>query len=255
LIPEIITISKAFDKLILFRTTGTIRNNMVSNTAIFKLVTVFIHHSIHNANNFENYYFKHAQGLIDQCAFNEINFLKIPLKESKIKNFIVLSRLSKEKQVDIVIKAFDTVSEEGDCLYIYGDGQEKENLKILNYKSTIIFKGFVKQTDLPTIFNESDCLIVSSSEEAGPLTGLEAMASGVLIISTRVGAMEERLGNDCFWYDGTQKDLEKKFKEVKELSNEEVHELSKKVRERYLKSYRIATIERKYLEVVDAYIK
>ncbi|MBI9042250.1 glycosyltransferase family 4 protein [Lutibacter sp.] len=255
LISEIIAISKAFHKPILFRTTGTIRNNMVSDSAIFKKIDVFIHHSINNASNFENYYFKHSYVLIDQCAFNEIDLLKVPLKERKIKKFIVLSRLSIEKQVDIVIKAFDAVSEEGDCLYIYGDGEEKENLKILKFKSTIIFKGFVKQSDLPTIFNESDCLIVSSLDEAGPLTGLEAMASGVLTISTRVGAMEERLENDCFWYNGTQEDLEARFKEVKKLSSKEVHELSKKVRERYLKSYRIATIERKYLEVVDAYIK
>lgn len=255
LIPEIITIAKEFNKPILFRTTGTIRNKMASNPIIFNLVDVFIHHSLNNANNFENFYFKKNNVLIDQCAFNEINFLKEPLKENKIKNFIVLSRLSKEKQIDVVIKAFDTVSEEGDCLCIYGDGEEKENLKLLRNKSNIVFKGFVHQSDLPAIFNKLDCLIVSSSEEAGPITGLEAMASGLLIISTRVGAMEERLGNDSFWYNGTQNDLEKKFKEVKELSINEVHELSKKVRKRYLESYQMKMIEQKYITVVDEIFK
>lgn len=251
LISDIIEIANKANKPIVFRTTTTIKKNMVPNPNVFKMVDVFIHHSNKNSNNFESHYFKHSNIIIDQCAFNENELLKLPLKQKRIKKFIVLSRLSKEKQIDMVIKAFNNTFEDNDCLYIFGDGEERARLETLKDNSNIIFKGYIDHSDIVSVFKDYDCLIISSLEEAGPITGLEAMASGVPIISTKVGAMEARLKDDCFWYDGTQKALEKKIIEIKKLTEKEVYDISKKVREIYKVNHKITVIQRQYLDVVD----
>jgi len=50
----------------------------------------------------------------------------------------------------------------------------------------IVFKGQLGNSKTHQAFRDNDCLIISSSEEAGPLTGIESMAAGKIMISTRV---------------------------------------------------------------------
>jgi len=240
---------------VLFRTTGTIDNNY-SNHLNSKLiwlekVTAFIHHSKTNAmklSSMQNYIYE----VIDQCAYNEKELLACSNKKSEISNFFVLSRLSREKQVDRVIKAFNTIGQPTDYLHIYGTGAELVYLKQLaKNNSNVIFYGHISHAQSHELFYKYDCLIISSSEEAGPLTGVEAMAGGMPLISTKVGAMPERLLNYEFWYDGSQEQLELKMQKIKELSSSAVTSISKNVRQRYIEEYSIEAIKNKYRNLVE----
>ncbi len=240
---------------VLFRTTGTIdadcSNHFETKLYWLKKVTAFVHHSNTNAmklSSLQNYKYE----LIDQCAYNEKDLIASSNKESKVSNFFVLSRLSKEKQVDRVIKAFNNIKESTDYLHIYGTGPELVYLKTLaNNNDNIIFYGHVSHSHTHELFYKYDCLIISSSEEAGPLTGIEAMAAGMPLISTKVGAMPERLLDYDFWYDGSQEQLELRMKKIKESSISEINSISKLVRQRYLEEYSIETIQNKYRNLVE----
>ena len=164
---------------------------------------------------------------------------------------MVLSRLTEEQQVNQVIKAFINVSEATDTLNIYGDGTELKKLICLAKKrNNIFFHGHIDHGNSHKIFKENDCLVISSSEEAGPLTGIEAMAAGLPIVSSKVGAMFERLPNYDFWYDGTQIDLEMKLNRIKIASVDQLELLSIKIRERYLEKYAQKTLKKQYLNSV-----
>lgn len=248
---EIVTFSKLKNKPILFRTTGTILKytdaQISYNFSWLENVKTFIHHSESNASKLSKLS-KHNYVIIDQCAYNEDKLKVIPLKKREITNFIVLSRLSKEKQIEIVINAFITSSDPKDYLHIYGSGPELATLKQLAFGcKNIIFHGYISHNFIYEVFKKNDCLIISSIEEAGPLSGIEAMAAGIPIISTRVGAMPERLLNYDFWYNGTQHDLEKQIKIIK---NNNVLDISKALRKRYISTYSQATIKRQYLSLI-----
>ena len=248
---QIINYSYKNNKKILFRTTGTISNIIKERLELFKKVDCFIHHSYINTNHMEKFYGKHSYKIIDQCTAIEGDLLKINFNKGKIKNYLVLSRLSKEKQVDKVITAFKRYENKTIKLFIYGDGDLKNNLlKQSKGDSRIYFKGYVHQDKLPLIFEKSDCLIISSLEETGPITGVEAMAAGKTIISTRVGAMEERLDNDCFWYDGSELELEKMFRMISNKENGR-YIYSKINREKYLKKLCQEKVKKQYLESID----
>lgn len=239
---------------VIFRTTGTIvdlgASLLKSKFSWLEKVTCFIHHSETNANKL-TLLNKHDYEIIDQCAYNEKELLACLNKENKISNFFVLSRLSKEKQIDVVIKAFSNIGQPTDYLHIYGTGPELIFLKELaKNNSNVIFYGHISHAKSHELFYKYDCLIISSSEEAGPLTGVEAMAAGMSLISTKVGAMPERLIDYDFWYDGSQEQLEVKMLKFKGLPISEVNRISKTVKQRYVEEYSIEAIKNKYRKLV-----
>lgn len=240
---------------VVFRTTGTIYEDIKKlKFKWISKVNLFIHNSERNARQlflFEKVEYR----VIDQCAFIEKDLLALPI-EYKGGNFFVLSRLSPEKQVDKVIKAFKEICDESDFLYIFGSGPEMNTLKMLaKDNKNIIFKGHISHKEVVKAFSYNDCLIISSLEEAGPLTGVEAMAAAKLIISTKVGAMPERLIDYQFWYDGSQKELSERMRAVKALPYNEIIKIERKLRENYLKSYSVKSISQQYLNCFESFLK
>ncbi|OCB70585.1 hypothetical protein B0A79_13570 [Flavobacterium piscis] len=251
LVNDIITFAKLNNKKILFRTTGTISEG---SFPYIENVNSFIHHSKVNASNLEKFK-NHDYVIIDQCAFNEKELLNVSLSQSGIHNFLILGRLSPEKGVEELISFFLQVCLKNDTLYLAGNGP-LENYLRNKYKEAdnIKFLGFIEREHLSDLFNRIDCLIICSPEESGPLVGVESMAAGKLIISTRVGAMTERLAESLnqFWFD--YNDLEsfkKTVQSVKLLNQDEVKSISDSLRDCYLKDYSLDKIKKKYLSTVN----
>lgn len=250
----IVETSKDHKIPVIFRTTGTINENIGKlNFTWINNVSLFIHHSKSNANRLDNF-FKNKFILIDQCAFNEDKLLNIEISNQPISNFFTLSRLSKEKQLDVVINAFNTLNNKSDILYIFGEGPELENLRSLAKNNpNIVFNGQLVNNKTHHAFRDNDCLIISSSEEAGPLTGIEAMAAGKILISTRVGAMSERISNYKHWYDGTKEELIKEIQNIKTLQINDIINERQQLREIYKENHTIEVVSGKYLNGVSMF--
>ena len=81
-------------------------------------------------------------------------------------------------------------------LVIAGDGPERENLERLaanlGITESVRFLGTV--TDIGSFYRVLDGFVLSSVSEGLPMAILEAMAAGLPIIATRVGAIPEALG-------------------------------------------------------------
>ncbi|WP_162789258.1 glycosyltransferase family 4 protein [Flavobacterium fluviale] len=249
LVSEIIQLAKKDNKKVLFRTTGTIT---FSDYDYIELVDCFIHHSYNNASRINK---SKKFAVIDQCANNESDLLNIPLSQRQVCNFLILSRLSQEKGVEEIIDSFLKVSSERDILFIAGNGILEIYLKT-KYKNSrnVKFLGFLSGSKLSDLIKSVDCLIIPSPEESGPLVGIESMCAGKIVISTRVGAMEERLqgtSND-YWFDYNDfKSFEKVFFEVKDLKELEVKNISIELRRKYIEEYSIDIISNKYLKIVE----
>ena len=118
---------------------------------------------------------------------------KIGIEED---DFVVscIGRLSPEKGHKFLLKAFASLNGEGKLkLLVVGDGALRESLQssALNYKleNRVIFTGFRK--DISDILGITDLLVIPSTREAHSVVALEAFASGVPVVATDVGGMNE----------------------------------------------------------------
>ncbi len=114
------------------------------------------------------------------------------IKDSEIV-VTAVGRLSTEKGHDVLLHAAEKVLAVKNNIkfLIVGDGPLKDSLRSmvrkLQLEDKVIFTGI--RQDMPEIYAMSDILVNSSFIEGLPLTILEAMASKVTIIATRVGAV------------------------------------------------------------------
>lgn len=113
--------------------------------------------------------------------------------------FLFLGRLSPEKGVDTLLDAWRRGGELG-RLVVVGDGPEKAELRRAA-PSGIEFCGGVPASDVPEIISRARALLVPSRwYEASPRTILEAYASGVPVVASRIGALPEAVDEGSSGY-------------------------------------------------------
>jgi len=111
---------------------------------------------------------------------------------------LCVSRLVSRKRISDVIRAIkDTDSVE---LTVIGEGQQKEKLeelsRNLNLESRVKFLGYVPHERISHNYRKSDIFVLASLNEGMSNTILEAMASGLPIITTQTGGTDELIGEN-----------------------------------------------------------
>ncbi|WP_412560340.1 glycosyltransferase family 4 protein [Winogradskyella sp. MIT101101] len=250
-IKEVVEYSKSNDKPIVLRTSNTIRKLDEKQNEWIANIDLFIHHSMSNANRltFLNNY-KYL--LIDQCTFRENEMLMIP-PTKKFKTILFVGRLSYEKGILELVNLFQDYKIELD-LKVIGDGQLFDEIKGVSSKlKNVELLGFLKQNEILDQLKKADAVIIPSFEESGPLVGLEAMASARLVLSTKVGAMEERL-KDCenqFWFNVNNLDtLKSLIDRISAFYPEDIERIAIGNRKRYLEKYKMETIKSQYKSAI-----
>lgn len=112
---------------------------------------------------------------------------------------LALGRLSREKGIDLLIKAFAHQLAEHPrlSLIIAGDGPEKERLLglsvALNVADRVHFTGYIAEPQ--ALLSEARLLAMPSLREGLPITLLEAMRAGVDVLASAVGEIPSVTGH------------------------------------------------------------
>lgn len=108
-------------------------------------------------------------------------------------NYLHIGRFSAQKNHSLLIDAFAIVKKQipEAVLTLVGTGEEetaiKEKVKELGLQNAVRFLGL--QNDVYPILNQADVFVLSSSYEGMPMTIIEAMGTGLPIVSTNVGGI------------------------------------------------------------------
>ena len=107
--------------------------------------------------------------------------------------FVCVARFAPQKNHALLMKSFaqGPASDPRAHLVLVGEGdlraELEEQAKKLNVAGKVHFLGL--RSDIPDVLGAMDAFVLSSDYEGNPLSVLEAMASGLPIISTAVGGV------------------------------------------------------------------
>ena len=124
---------------------------------------------------------------------NAIDLRDLPDEEERLYSpqVIFVGRLSAEKGVDVLIRAFRRLDLDAHLL-IVGEGPEREKLEALaSGDARIHFLGYKPRPEALKLLKGSDVFVLPSIHEGLSTALLEAMALGVPVVASRTGGNEE----------------------------------------------------------------
>ncbi len=129
------------------------------------------------------------------------------------------ARLVANKGLLNVIRAVSALPDA--TLLVIGDGPEKypasRLVRELKMDERVTFVGWLQTgADVIAAIQSSKVFVMNSVSEGGPRVALEAMASGMPVVATKVGVMPDVLhdGENGLWTTGDAPDLADKFKRL-----------------------------------------
>lgn len=159
-------------------------------------------------------------------------------KEVSKSSFKILTvgRLSKQKDVATLVKAFHLIKKTSSLpieLWLVGDGPEKKNLEslvtTLGLNQDVIFFGWLNPHQIKLIYRQAHLFVLSSLCEGMANVLLEAMASGLPIIASRVTGNTDLIEDQVNGYLFTPENPEELARVILSMTN------NKKIREEMAK--------------------
>ena len=107
--------------------------------------------------------------------------------------FLYVGRLSREKNVHLLVDALDCLLQAGKAvsLILVGDGPYREELRSQCVGRPVVFTGFLEGEELATAYASADAMVFPSTTDTFGNVVLEAQASGLpVIVADRGGPPE-----------------------------------------------------------------
>ena len=122
----------------------------------------------------------------------------VPKPEAEVErtvNLLYVGRVSKEKNLDDLCKAYRVLLEKGypARLIVTGDGPYREEMEAALQGTPAVFTGYLDASELPALYASSDLLVFPSTTDTFGNVVLEAQASGIPVIVSNQGGPQENL--------------------------------------------------------------
>lgn len=114
---------------------------------------------------------------------------------------LIVARLVKRKRIDLALRSLSRLNAMGWGkmwkLSIVGTGDELQRLQQtasdLHLTEQVSFLGYIPRAEIASVYREHEVFLMTSEHEGMSMAMLEAMAAGLVVISTPVGGVEELL--------------------------------------------------------------
>jgi glycosyltransferase involved in cell wall biosynthesis len=113
---------------------------------------------------------------------------------------LLARRLVEKNGVVWFARALGAVQAPNIRVVVAGDGPERETMRAIlgenGMLSRVVFLGSVENANMPDLYRAADLSVLPSLAEATSIAGLEAMASGLPLVGTRVGGIPAIIADD-----------------------------------------------------------
>lgn len=153
--------------------------------------------------------------------YNAVNIPDFRRENYDNKNILFLGRLGKRKGIYDLIEAGKRITEiEPDVhFYVAGDGEIEECKKICienNLTNHITFLGWIRGREKEEYLKKCSIFVLPSYGEGMPMSVLEAMSYGMIVVSTYVGGIPEIIKHEKNGYLFNPGDVESLVKYILE---------------------------------------
>ncbi len=198
-------------------------------------------------------------------SYEKIYYIPSPIKIEKVNrnrcnnetiNIVYVGRLSKEKNVDVLIRSFKRVKQiyPMSRLYILGSGPLEQYVRnLIKVEEGIFLLGRLTHEKVMKFLDTADLFVLPSKFEVLPLSILEAMSKQVPVIVTPVGELPHILRHKktCLFVKiNDYKDLANKIINIIENKNL-AKKLAKNARKYVEKNHDITKIINKYIKIYE----
>lgn len=128
---------------------------------------------------------------LDFNNFETLNNIQFKEKLSKAFTLMFPGGIKPNKGGLILLKAMEILNSKNLPIKLYCAGITTKTFVEENKVENVIFTGFLQQKEYLSKLNNCDCLILLSKTEQFPISIIEAMALGKIIITTPVGGISE----------------------------------------------------------------
>lgn len=184
-------------------------------------------------------------------ALNQELFPEIKTK----KNFVFVGRIAKEKNVKMLVKAFQSLkkTDQDWGLILVGSGPDEDNVHLqINQNPENIYKyDPVGWKEIPKFFSNADCFVLPSSSEPWGLVVNEAMICGLaIIVSESCGCAEDLVkGNGYKVKTNSESDLRSAMQQIIDTDNlDSLKSTSKEI----IRSFSVERVAKEYVTQITA---
>jgi len=220
-----------------------ILNKFISKI-IFRMINKLIVLSCNQKNEFSKYIDSSKIFILENSLLEEYKMIKQNIESS---NFIYISNYIKEKGIYELLTVFKSYNDKYlECFGSFVNNEED----IRRYDSkNIKVNDFINGKNKFVKLNQADALILPSWNEGQPTIILEAMMMGTIVLTTKVGLIEELLGDDYpFYFKERDKiSLQNCIKKFERYKDKE--QLSKKLITIYYEKYSKYIHEQKLVKI------
>jgi len=153
--------------------------------------TIIVNKNLKSLVNKQNKVFTITVG-IDILKYDEIKI--IDFEKGKEIIFGYIGRLSREKNIQNLISAFNRLAEKYSDIKLIGNHKSNLIKRVLpSLKNRIIFVGLIE--DNKEFYSKIDVFVHPSPNEGGPITVLEALAAKRIVLAPDAGIVAQALKN------------------------------------------------------------
>ena len=167
---------------------------------------------------------------------------------------LFVGRMDPLKGLDNLVEVVKVLNIKNDLkLVIVGEGKLKESIINNNF---VVYLAMIPHKKMNEIYNMVDLFVLPSYYENSPITVLEAMSSGVVILASDVGDVNSLINSSGMIYKVNDK-VEFQTKLLKLISSNAAikNKMIKKLKRRAIKMYSSETILKTILGLVLSYSK
>lgn len=178
------------------------------------------------------------------------------IKTNEPIKLITVGTVSKRKGQDIVLRALANINKEfldKFHLTIVGEGPEYVQFKQLTtdlaIEKSVNFVGKKEQDDVFKLLSTSSIFVLMSHSEGLPLSLLEALRSGLPIITSNVDGCPETVSNNNGYI--INPDVAELTNVLKNIKIKDLEKMSRNSRELFEKDFRYESFLKKYIQLIS----